>query len=154
MPEVSEPGSITISDDTILKLKVSIIDVREIEGMFSPFGGVFFDVKAVGGVSAYRVPEELKKAVANKPVAPPEPPQDGWEILEIKEHKPAVAEEIVDSSKGKFVVRVVGEAVMVARNMNYKTPHNEPVYWVSWVYKVSWRPIKSEGRRPLHEHEL
>jgi hypothetical protein len=146
MPEVSEPGSITVSDGTILKLKVSIIDVREIEGMFSPFGGVVFDVKAVGGVSVYRVPEELKKAVANKPVAPPEPPQDGWEILEIKEQKPAVVEEIVDSSKGKFMVRVVGEAVMVARNMNYKTPHNEPVYWVSWVYKVSWRPIKGEER--------
>jgi hypothetical protein len=146
MPEVSEPGSITVSDGTILKLKVSIIDVREIEGMFSPFGGVVFDVKAVGGVSVYRVPEELKKAVADKRIAPPEPPQDGWEILEIKEQKPAVVEEIVDSSKGKFLVRVVGEAVMVARNMNYKTPHNEPVYWVSWVYKVSWRPIKGEER--------
>jgi len=99
-------------------------------------------VKAVGGVSVYRVPEELKKAVADKRIAPPEPPQDGWEILEIKEQKPAVVEEIVDSSKGKFLVRVVGEAVMVARNMNYKTPHNEPVYWVSWVYKISWRPVE------------
>jgi len=69
MPEDSGLGFITVSDGTILKFKVSIVDIREIEGMFSPFGGVFFDVKAVGGVSAYRVPEDLKKAVANKPVA-------------------------------------------------------------------------------------
>jgi hypothetical protein len=101
-------------------------------------------VKAIGGVSAYKVPEELKKTVADKRIAPQEPPQDGWEILEIKEQKPAVVEEAVESSKGKFVVRVVGEAVMVARNTNYKTPHNEPIYWVSWVYKISWRPVKSE----------
>lgn len=122
MSEASGLGFITVSDGTILKFKVSIVDIREIEGMFSPFGGVVFDVKAVGGVSVYRVPEELKKAVADKRIAPPEPPQDGWEILEIKEQKPTVVEEIVDSSKGKFMVRVVGEAVMVARNMNYKTP--------------------------------
>jgi len=140
--EASGLGFITVSDGTILKFKVSIVDIREIEGMFSPFGGVVFDVKAVGGVSVYKVPEELKKAVADKRIAPPEPPQDGWEILEIKEQKPAVVEEIVDSSKGKFLVRVVGEAVMVARNMNYKTTHDEPVYWVSWVYKISWRPVE------------
>ena len=126
MSETSGLGFITVSDGTILKFKVSIVDIREIEGMFSPFGGVVFDVKAVGGVSVYRVPEELKKAVADKRIAPPEPPQDGWEILEIKEQKPAVVEEIVDSSKGKFMVRVVGEAVMVARNMNYKTPIMSP----------------------------
>jgi hypothetical protein len=142
MPEGSEPGFITVSDGTVLKFKLSIVDIKEIEGAFSPFGGVVFDVKAIGGVSTYKVPEELKKAVADKRIAPPEPPQDGWEILEIREQKPAVVEEIVDSSKGKFVVRVVGEAVMVARNMNYKTHHNEPVYWVSWVYKISWRPVE------------
>jgi hypothetical protein len=142
MSEASGLGFITVSDGTILKLKVSIVDIREIEGKFSPFGGVFFDVNAVGGVSAYNVPEELKKAVADKRLAPSEPPQDGWEILEIKEQKPAIVEEVVDSSKGRFMVRVVGEAVMVARNMNYKTLHNEPVYWVSWVYKISWRPVE------------
>ncbi|MCL7398609.1 MAG: hypothetical protein LZ170_00010 [Thaumarchaeota archaeon] len=142
MSEASGLGFITVSDGTILKLKVSIVDIREIEGKFSPFGGVFFDVNAVGGVSAYNVPEELKKAVADKRLAPSEPPQDGWEILEIKEQKPAIVEEVVASSKGRFMVRVVGEAVMVARNMNYKTLHNEPVYWVSWVYKISWRPVE------------
>ena len=90
------------------------------------------------------VPEELKKAVADKPIAPPEPPLDGWEILEIKEQKPAVIEEVVDASKGKYAVRVVSDAVMVARNMKYRTLLSEPVYWVSWVFKISWKPIKSE----------
>jgi hypothetical protein len=135
-------GFITVSDGTVLKLKISIVDIKEIG--FSPFGGINFDVKAIGGVATYTVPEELKKAVADKPIAPPEPPLDGWEILEIKEQKPAMIEEVVDTSKGKYVVRVIGDAVMVARNMKYRTPLNEPIYWVSWVYKISWKPIKSE----------
>jgi hypothetical protein len=135
-------GFITVSDGTILKLKISIVDIKE--AGFSPFGGINFDVKAIGGVSTYTVPEELKKAVADKPIAPPEPPLDGWEILEIKEQKPAVIEEVVDASKGKYAVRVVSDAVMVARNMKYRTLLSEPVYWVSWVFKISWKPIKSE----------
>jgi len=140
--EVPSPGLgfITVSDGTILKLKISIIDIKE--AGFSPFGGINFDVKVVGGIATHKVPEELRKSVADKPLAPPRPPPDGWEILEIKEQKPAVIEEVVDTSKGKYVVRVVCEAVMVARNMNYRTLHNEPIYWVSWVYKTSWKPVK------------
>jgi len=134
-------GFITVSDGTVLKLKISIVDIKEMG--FSPFGGINFDVKTMGGISTYIVPEDLKKAVADKPIAPPEPPSDGWEILEVKEQKPAMMEEVVDTSKGKYVVRVVGDAVMVARNMKYRTPHNEPIYWVSWVWKISWKPIKS-----------
>jgi hypothetical protein len=41
MSEASGLGFITVSDGTILKFKVSIVDIREIEGMFSPFGGLF-----------------------------------------------------------------------------------------------------------------
>jgi hypothetical protein len=55
------------------------------EAGFSPFGGVNFDVKVVGGVSTHSVPEELRKAVSGKPLMPPEPPPDGWEIVDIVE---------------------------------------------------------------------
>jgi hypothetical protein len=48
--------------------------------------------------------------------------------LEVKEQKPAMMEEVVDTSKGKYIVRVVGDAVMVVRNMKYRAPHNEPTY--------------------------
>ena len=134
-------GFIKLSDGTVLKLRILIVDVKE--AGFSPFGGINFDVKTVGGVSTHSVPEELKEAVADKPLAPPEPPRDGWEIIDIVEQEPAVAEEIVDTSKGRYRVRVVAEAVMASRNMNYKSRHNEPIYWVSWVLKISWKPIET-----------
>jgi hypothetical protein len=43
-------------------------------------------------------------------------------LLDIVEQKPA--EEVVQSSRGEFEVRVVAEAVMVARNMHYRSPTN------------------------------
>jgi hypothetical protein len=41
------PGFIRLSDGSQLVLKIFIIDVKE--AGFSPFGGVNFDVKVVGG---------------------------------------------------------------------------------------------------------
>jgi hypothetical protein len=40
-------GRIKLSDGAVLKLKILIVDVRE--SGFSPFGGVNFDVKVIGG---------------------------------------------------------------------------------------------------------
>jgi len=131
-------GWIKLSDGAVLKLKILIVDVRE--SGFSPFGGVNFDVKVVGGVAVESVPEEVKKLVANKPLAPSELPAEGWELLGIVEQRPAEAWEVVKSSKGEFVVKVVAEAVMVARNTMYRTVHGEPLYSVSWVNKVMWSP--------------
>jgi hypothetical protein len=133
----SSVGNIKLSDGTVLKLKILIVNVRE--AGFSPFGGVNFDVKAIGGIAVENTPEEVKKLVIDKPLAPSEPPREGWEIIEIVEQQPAEAQEIVQSSKGIFVVRVIAEVVMVARNTLYKSPFDEPIYWASWVYKVSWR---------------
>jgi hypothetical protein len=56
-------------------------------------------------------------------------------LLDIVEQKPAETLEVVQSSRGEFVVRVVAEAVMVARNTRYRSPTNEPIYWVHWIYK-------------------
>jgi hypothetical protein len=134
------PGFIRLSDGSQLVLKIFIIDVKE--AGFSPFGGVNFDVKVVGGISTLSVPEELKKTVSNKNLMPPEPPRDGWEMVDIIEQKPAEAEEVVTSSQGKFVVKVTAEAIMVARNLGYRSTLGEPIYWVSWVYKFSWKPLK------------
>jgi hypothetical protein len=131
-------GKIRLSDGAVLKLKILIVDVRE--SGFSPLGGVNFDVKVVGGVAVGSVPEEVKKLVVDKPLAPPEPPRDGWEMLGIVEQQPAEALEVVESSKGEFVVRVVAEAVMAARNTLYRSIHNEPLYFVSWINKIMWSP--------------
>lgn len=140
VPQPVGTGYIKLSDGTEIELKILIIDIRE--SGFSPFGGINFDVKTVGGVTTKHVPENLKKQVMEKPLAPPEPPRDGWEILYIVEQKPAEAWDIINSSKGLFQVKVIAETVMVSRNMNYRTPHNEPIYWVSWVLKISWVPVE------------
>ncbi|MEZ0346105.1 MAG: hypothetical protein ABWK01_06115 [Infirmifilum sp.] len=135
-------GLIKLSDGSILRLRILIVDVKEVG--FSPFAGVNFDVKAIGGIATQFVPEDLRESVKNKPIVPPfeSLPTEGWEIIDIVESQPAAAEEDVVSSKGKFKVKVVADPVMVSRNTNYKTPSNEPLYWVSWVWKISWKPIK------------
>ncbi len=124
-----------MADGTVLKLKIAIVDIKECG--FSPFGGIDLDVKAIGGVATHSVPEELKKFMVDKPLAPPELPTDGWEIIDIVEQKPAEMEEITNTSKGKFRVKVTAEAVMAARNMKYKSRLTEPIYWISWVWKIS-----------------
>jgi hypothetical protein len=135
-------GTIKLSDGSTLQLKVFIIDVKE--AGFSPFGGVYFYVSVAGGVTTESVPESLKELVKDKPIFTPwsELPSEGWEFVDIVEQKPAEALTTVKSSKGSFEVKVVAEATMVVRNTLYRSPPDEPVYWVFWVYKTSWRPIK------------
>jgi hypothetical protein len=134
-------GNIKLSDGALLRLKILIVDIKE--AGFSPFGGLNFHVNVTGGVSAESIPDSLRELVKDKPLFPgPELPRDGWELLEIIEQKPAEALEVVQSSRGEFEVRVVAEAVMVARNTRYRSPTNEPIYWVHWIYKVSWKPRK------------
>jgi len=139
-PSPINVGRIKLSDGAVLKLKILVVDIRE--SGFSPFGGVNFDAKIIGGIAVESVPEEVKKLVADRPLIPLELPREGWEVVDIVEQQPAEAWEVVQSSKGEFVVRIVAEAVMASRNTLYRSPFNEPVYWVSWVYKVSWKPKK------------
>jgi hypothetical protein len=134
-------GRIKLGDGTELELRIMILDIRE--AGFSPFGGVNFSVKAMGGIATKVVPEELRRAVADKPTAPQEPPQDGWELVDIVDQHPAIAEESINSSRGRFTVRVAAEATMVARNLNYRVVFgdaSEPLYWATWVYKITWKP--------------
>ncbi|MEM1568317.1 MAG: hypothetical protein QXP31_06340 [Pyrobaculum sp.] len=118
-------GIIELGDGSVLQLKILIIDVKEVG--FSPFGGVDLDVKVVGGISLKKLPEEIQRHIAQKPLAIGTP-VDGWEIVDIVRQTPAEATAVVETSKGKFKVVVVAEAVMAARNLNYKTRVNEPNY--------------------------
>lgn len=134
-------GEVRVSDGAVLALKVLIVDVKEVQALFAPFGGVDFTVNVVGGVSIKELPQDVRKLIENKPVSTTYP-SDGWELMDIVNQREAVASVVVDSSRGKFQVIVRAEAVMVARNVNYKTAANEPFYWLNWVYKISWRPVK------------
>jgi len=131
-------AKVELSDGAILLLKVMVVHIKE--AGFSPFGGVNFDVKALADVTVESLPDELKEKVRDKPVYYPyqELLKDGWEFVDIKGQWPAVIETTVNTSKGTFRVKVVAEVVMVARNLSYKTPAGEPIYTVSWIYKVSW----------------
>jgi hypothetical protein len=134
-----EDGMVKLSDGSTLKLKISIVDARETG--FSPFGGVNIIVKVIGGISTKEVPEEVRKLVSDKPLhSSPDPPRDGWKIIDITKYTPAIAEELIETSKGPFLVTVKAEPVMASRNANYKTELNEPIYWLNWVYKISWKP--------------
>jgi len=137
-------GVIKLSDGAILKLKITVIEARDIG--FSPFEGVNIGVKAMGGIAVQEVPEAIIKGMTGKPLAPvgPEPPKDGWKIVEIIQCTPACVEEEVKTSRGPFIVRVQAEPVMASANYNYRTEINEPVYWVNWVFKISWKP--AEGK--------
>jgi len=100
---------------------------------------------AIGGIATKYVPEELRNAVAEKPIVPlgSSPPKDGWEYVDIVKQEAASVEEQISSSQGTFTVMVVAEATMVARNLNYRVVVgnvSEPLYWATWVYKVMWKP--------------
>jgi hypothetical protein len=135
-----EDGIVKLSDGSTLKLKISIVDTRE--AGFSPFGGVNIAVKVVGGVATLEVPEEIRKKVSEKPLAPPEPPHNGWKILDIINYIPAYEEKPIKTSKGSFLVIVKAEPVMASGNFDYRTELGEPLYWLNWVYKISWKPIE------------
>jgi hypothetical protein len=66
---------VRLSDGAVLKLKILIVDVKE--AGFSPFGGVSFDVKVVGGVAVESLPDSVRGLVDGKPFAPPETPPGG-----------------------------------------------------------------------------
>lgn len=132
-------GSLTLSDDTVITFVTYVLNVKETG--FSPFGGVNFVVESITGITVEKITDELREKIKDKTVLNGVP-QDGWEIIDIKEQTPAIVELEADSSKGKFKVKVETEVVMTSRNLNYRTVTNEPLYFISWVNKVSWRPLK------------
>ena len=134
-------GEVNLADGTKLKLKMAIFDIRE--AGFSPYGGVNIAVKSACGITVESIPEELKIAVANKPVAPPNV-EDGWELIDIKSFESAIGEQNITTSKGKFRVRIEAEPIMAARNIKYRSLPgiNESLYSLRWVLKITWKPIK------------
>jgi len=129
------PGIVTLADGSKLVLRVVIVGVKHVG--FSPFGGVNFTIKTAGGIASLYVPDELKNKVKDKPLTPPDkPPEDGWELIDIQSQEPAIEE--VEGKK--YRIKVLAEASMVSRNMNYKTDVGEPLYWVHWNVKTQWKP--------------
>jgi len=137
---LSKPGIVALADGSKLILRVVIVGVKYVG--FSPFGGVNFAVKTAGGVASLYVPDELKNYVKDKPLSPPDkPPEEGWELVDIQSQEPAVEEVEVEVNDKKYKIKVLGEASMVSRNMNYKTDVGEPLYWVHWGIKIQWKSV-------------
>ncbi len=134
---------VELEDGTVVIVKITLTKIEE--SGFSPLGGIMFSGKFNADISSIS-PKKLKEKVKDRPVHYPgqQLPTDGWEVVDIKWQKPAVLGAIVNTSKGIFSFRVVAEATMVARNMNYRLPSGDPIYYVAWVYKPYWRPHEKD----------
>jgi len=139
-----------LEDGTTVVMKVILDSIKE-RG-FSPFGGVDFSVNIMTQIT-FVPPEELKEKVKDKPMYYPgqQLPTDGWEIVDVTWQRPAVIETTVNTSRGVFSVKIVTEATMAARNMNYRIPTGDPIYQITWVHKFYWKPVKKDIAELLRE---
>ncbi len=76
---------------------------------------------------------------------------DGWEIIDVTWQRPAVIETTVNTSRGVFSFKIVTEATMAARNMNYRIPSGDPIYQIVCVHKFYWKPVKKDIVELLRE---
>lgn len=138
-------GLVKLADGSVIKTVINIIDARE--SGFSPFGGINIAVKTVGGVAIQKAAPAITKLIKNKPIfSESKPPKEGWEIVEIAESTPAYAETKINTTKGEYIVKVTAIPNMAARNLNYQSQLNEPVYTVNWATLASWKPVNVRGK--------
>ncbi len=139
-----------LEDGTTVVMKVILDSIKE--AGFSPFGGVFLSINITTKIS-FLPPEELKEKVKDKPMhySDHQLPTDGWEVVDVTWQRPAVIETTVNTSRGVFSFKVVTEATMAARNMNYRLPSGDPLYHIMWVYKYYWKPAKKDIMERLKE---
>ena len=136
----STEGRVKLSDGSILKIVATIIDARE--SGFSAFGGINIIIKQSGGTAVVKIPDELINLAKDKPVySIGELPKDGWEIVDIVEYTPALAETKIETSKGNYLVRLKVEPTMASHNLNYKSELGEPIYLLNLAPLVSWKPV-------------
>lgn len=134
----SRDGVVRLADGTGLRLKLAVFDVRD--AGFSPFGGVWFVVYPAVGLVVDEVPEQVRKAVEDKPIYQGrQPPQEGWELVEVVHRESALQRLEVEARGRRYEVWVEVEPLMAARNMAYRTLLDEPLYAVNHIAKVWWR---------------
>jgi len=131
-------GYVKLSDGTTIILRAAVVDVKPLQ-IPSPFEPEF-NVIIAGGVSAYPSDSALNE-VKDKPlIEPSKMPSDGWTLIDIVEKQSAYEEiEYFLNEKEKYTIRAEIEPILVAKNSNYRTIQNEPLYFVRWVNKVSWK---------------
>jgi len=142
----SRLGYVKVSDDSVIILRVAVVDVRVREEA-SPFG-VEFDVNATGGISVYPSKKALDEVKDEPVVEPGKIPSEGWVRVDIVEREPAYEEVIYnDDRAGRYLIRVEIEPIMVSKNTRFKTLQGLPLYFVRWVPKITWSEIQegSEG---------
>lgn len=139
----SEPGYCKLENDSLLVLRVAVIDVRATQ-TGSPFG-VEFEIDFTSGVSSRSPPEVLEKFKDKRVLLRGETPPSNWQRIGIVEKKPTVEEvEYEDEEVGRYIIRVELEPMMVSINTEVKTVRGEPYYVVRWAPKVSWRKVEEK----------
>ena len=91
-------------------------------------------------MSAYPSDSALNEVKDKQMIEPDKMPSDGWTLVDIVEKQSAYEEvEYLLNGKEKYVIRAETEPILAAKNINYRTIQNEPLYFVRWVNKVSWK---------------
>jgi len=131
-------GYVKLSDGTTIILRAAVVDIKPLQ--ITPPFGVEFNVSVVGGVSAYPSDSALNEVKDKQLIEPDKMPSDGWTLIDIVE-KQSAYEEVVYllNGKEKYVIKAEIEPILAAKNTNYRTIQNEPLYFVRWVNKVSWK---------------
>ncbi|GAB6945400.1 hypothetical protein [Vulcanisaeta sp. JCM 14467] len=136
----NQVGRVVLRDGTILRLRTAIVEVHKVSEQ-TPFGAYLL-VLVTTGIGVESVPDEVMKAVSDKPLLKFDYfPMDGWEPIDIERQEPAYEEAEVVINNEKYLVHAEVEASMCSRNLSYKDLFNRPLYYVNWVVKPSWRRV-------------
>jgi len=114
-------GDIKLSDGALLRLKILIVDVKEIG--FSPFGGVNFYANVTGGVYVSQTASESSSKISRSSQVSSLPETAGnCSTSSNKTRRGA-------GGRPELTGRIRGEGCSrrVARNTHYKSPTNEPI---------------------------
>lgn len=134
-------GEYRLEDGTVLKARVILADVFKIGE--DPLGPIL----AYSVIAAVRfiVPEEIRRAVASKPLANHVDVRDrGWKPVKIVEAKPAESRYVVE---GKWLLKLRLEIVGVVKNENHRTPLVMPHYVARWTTVVNIERLQGEGEK-------
>lgn len=132
-------GEYKLEDGTIIKARVILADVFKVGE--DPVGPslVYSAVAAIRFV----VPEEIRRKVANKPLADSvDASNHGWKQVKIVEARPAESIYVLEN---RWLLKLRLEIVGAVKNENYRTPLAMPHYAVRWATVVNIERLQEKG---------
>lgn len=130
----SQVGYVKVDDGTELSIRFAVVHIRE-QRTTKPTGpdfGIDYTVQI-----STESPQELKQKVKSKRTRPSESSYlqnlEIWEIVKIEERKSGYEEVQYTATDGHtYKIHYGVEPAIVARTLEYKDLHENPVYYVRW----------------------